>query len=364
MSRVHKFHPTEIRLPGFEAAWAGEIPSKEGYCFGSTDGRLWFTQINSPLPGAKPIKVTSSDAPVTGVAFWDDFMAVSTPNEIVLQYHNHQENVAKQTGVEVGAHGILATRSGRFLAPIGIDGLLEIKPDVKANDYPSLHAPKGRTLNFYSAVLLPDDRNEAIACGTRRDGISLVRLPHEGSGGRIRVIPCEGVDAVDVCALGSPDSPLAVGAIGLDCSVFLLKNALEDVGPLALRFVGMQGNAYRILSTGGNIYVLTSDFLYVFVGLAERFLQGVNLGGTISVRAIPLQAVDMFLAYDQWLLVIMPDLVLAIDTHSFLDEPLEETFFNGQQERMQQRDVLATATWPQSRIEDFSIESDQMAMST
>jgi hypothetical protein len=377
MSQVHTFHPTEIRLPGFDAAWAGEIPGKDGFCFGSTDGRLWFTQISTPIPGAKPIKVASSGESVTGVAFWDNFMAVSTPNEIVIQYHNHDKKEAKEATIEVGAHEILATRSGRFLAPIGIGGLLEIKPDPNVNAFPNLHAPKGRVLNFYSAVLFPGDCTEVIACATRRDGITLVTLPQEESGGKVRVIPCEGVDVVDVCALNHPNWPLAVAAIGLDCSVFLMKNALEGVGLLALRFVGMKGNAYRILSAGGNLFVLTSEFLYVLSGLGRRYLQEDDLGGATPVRAIPLRAVDFFLAYDRWLLIIMPGYVLSVDIHSFLDETLQISIVHniksylrkiysreGPWDKVLEEEVIATTTRPETNFEDFSITSDQMTVST
>jgi hypothetical protein len=308
---------------------------------------------------------------VTGVAFWDSFMAVSTPNKIVIQYHNPEKKQAKETGVEVGAHGILATPSGRFLAPIGVGGLLEIKPDLNISGFPNLHAPKGRVLNFYSAVSLPGvslpgDGSETIVCSTRRDGIALVSLPQQDSGGRVRVKPCEGVDVVDVCALGYPDWPGAVAAIGIDCSVFLMKNGLEEVGPLALRFAGMQGNAYRILSARGNLFVLTSEFLYVLTELAHRFVHGnhLEIGGATPVRAIPLRAVDMFLAYDQWLLIILPEYVVSVDIQSFLGESPQGSFINGQVQTVREENVMLATTRPQTNIEDLLIKSDQMALTT
>jgi hypothetical protein len=366
MSRLHTFRPTEIRLPDFEAAWAGEAPSGDGFCFGSSDGRLWFTGISTAIPGEKPIQVTSPEEPVTGVAFWNNYRGVSTPNEIVIQYHNQDQIVGKKARIEVGAHGILATASGRFLAPIGIGGLLEIKPVVNVHAFPNLHAPKGRVLNFYSAVMLPGGVSETIACSTRRDGITLVSLPQEGSGGRVRVIPCEGVDVVDVCTLGYPDWPGAVAAIGLDCSVFLMKNAREEVGPLALRFVGMRGNAYRILSARGSLFVLTSEFLYVLTELAHRFVHGnhLEIGGATPVRAIPLRAVDMFLAYDQWLLIILPEYVVSVDIQSFLGESPQGSFINGQVQTVREENVMLATTRPQTNIEDLLIKSDQMALTT
>jgi len=380
MSGEHKFHPTEIRLPNFEIAWAGETLDTDALCFGSTDGRLWFTKIKEPIKGMGPMVIAESGEPITGVAFWSYFMAASTPNEIVIHYNNAETNEKRKTMLEVGAHGILATPSGRFLAPIGVGGLLEIKPIVNVNAFPNLHTVRGKALNFYSAVFLSGNQTEVIACATRRDGITVARLPQVGDGGKVRLIPCEGVDVVDVCTLGYQDLPLAVAAIGIDGSLFLMKNVLEDGGPLALRFVGMQGTAYRILSADGNVFVLTSDFLYVLPSLVQRCLREGNAEGPISVTIVPLRAVDCFMAYGRWLLVIMPGFVASIDIHTFLGGEKKSLFedlkdfvlrdlYNKLRRRAEptgriRRELTPTATWPKPSIEDSPITSDQMTVST
>jgi hypothetical protein len=317
----HSFRPTTIQLPQFEVSWAGEIPGTPGFCFGSDDGRLWFTGISGPITGAQPIPVASSGAAVTGVAFWDNFIAVSTPNEIVLRYYDHERKTAKEVVIEAGAHGILATPSGRFFAPSGISGLLQIKPESEAPVQPRAHVVTGRLLNFYTAILLHSrDQGEVLACATRRDGLTVVSVPHTDSGGKVRLIPCD-IDVVDACALAHPDWPLAAAALGIDGSVFLMKDILADAGPLFLKFEGMQGNAYRILSAEGNLFVLTSKFLYSLPGLVGRFLREDTMhGGATSVRAVPMEAVDAHLAYARWLLIVMPGYVLSVDIHTLLGQ--------------------------------------------
>src|SRR5262249_35159603 len=132
------------------------------------------------------------------------------------------------------------------------------------------------------------------------------------------------------CALAHPDWPLAAAALGVDGSVYLMKDVLADAGPLALKFEGMQGNAYRIFSAEGTLFVLTSKFLYSLPGLVGRFLREDAMpGGSTAVRAVSIEAVDAYMAYSRWLLILMPGLVLSVDIQTLLGEASVFPLANG-----------------------------------
>jgi hypothetical protein len=292
-------------------------------------------------------------------------MAVSTPSDIVLHYYDQEKRKTKPVVFEGGSHGILATPSGRFFAPLGIDGLLQIKPEPDVPLRPNFHCARGRVLDFYSAVLLPPaEPRTLLACATRRDGITAVSIPQGDAGGSIRMIQCGGIDVVDVCALGRPDWQRAAAAVGRDCSVLLMKDVLGDGGPLLVNFPGMRGNAYRILSAEGHLFILTSEFLYVLPDLVTRFLRGEELGQATPVRAIQLKAVNAYMAYERWLLVITPTSVYSSDIHTLLgaSPPVPP----GQRPHDEVLSELVTestpvATRPEPAYEEFEMTSELFA---
>jgi hypothetical protein len=75
-----------------------------------------------------------------------------------------------------------------------------------------------------------------------------------------------------------------------------------------------EGTAYRVLTSAGHLLLLTSTAFYVFPGLADQLLSGEPPESKpISVRRIPLEAVDANLVGSRWLLVVLPNEVLRID---------------------------------------------------
>src|SRR3954453_14673839 len=122
------FGTSEIRFPGFDISWAGLArPWREGFCFGSEDGRIKFAAFDSN-EGPAPIIVVESREAINGVGFSGDMIAVSTRAEVVFwQLSESSEDYEKGTFTG-GAHGVTVTPAGNFVAPLGIDGLLIKNP--------------------------------------------------------------------------------------------------------------------------------------------------------------------------------------------------------------------------------------------
>jgi hypothetical protein len=106
-----------------------------------------------------------------------------------------------------------------------------------------------------------------------------------------------------------------VAVLARDGSIILFRDVLTDESPITAKFNRVQGTAYRLLGHGGELYVLTSKGLYVLGKLASRFLAGeLDPGVVTQILTVPMDAVDMNLAGDRWLLVVMADEVRRFDT--------------------------------------------------
>ena len=104
--------------------WAGRGPLPNRLCLGTEMGRLFWVEPNQGVL-ASPSNVAGSGEAINGAAFTDKLMAVSNRSEVIVQ--------GRIPGVgpvvlEGGAHGVIASESGRIIAPRGSEGLLIISP--------------------------------------------------------------------------------------------------------------------------------------------------------------------------------------------------------------------------------------------
>src|SRR5262249_48682343 len=133
-----------------------------------------------------------------------------------------------------------------------------------------------------------------------------------------------GLDIVDICPLDAENNSMAVAALGRDGSLMLFRHVLEDDKPTTMKFQRVQGVAYRILSSHGDVFLLTSKGLYVLGELAGRFLRNeLNKGATTPVHTSPMEAVDATLVYNRWLLVVVPRTVARFDLGTIHQEVLD-----------------------------------------
>ncbi len=302
-----------IQLKDFEISWAGPDPYGDGFCFGSESGQLVFTDSEGNLFPDQADKPLSSGEAINGVAFIQHWMAISTRHEVrVFTLSRHEGERIRCAELPVGAHGIIASPSGHFLAPLGCTGILFCKPKDGPEQTLTISSGPQEIYIYRLVVLHAANGDEVIACAARRSGVAAMEFKGAGEGHTLHVFGSEGLDVVDVCPLAG-DSPGGVVAIGKDGTILLFRNVLTDRNPIAVRYPSLQGTPYRLLSTRGYLFLLTSAGLYVIADLINRSLNGNGQDKATPVLFVPMEAVDAYLGGNQWVLIVMPDGVLRFD---------------------------------------------------
>jgi hypothetical protein len=306
-----------IRFPdSFAVCWAGPHPFRPGLCFGSEDGMLLFTDEEGRALSWPPGKGSASGEAINGVACVGTWVAVSTRQEVNFWPLPGTEG-GHQFGVvfPYGAHGVSATPSGYFIAPMGRLGILAQAPPFGAETEVTVQTAEKPGLYAYRVICLPSpDTGEVLACAARLAGIGAVAFFGSAQTHTLSTIAFSGLDVIDVCPLRPGERSLAVAALGRDGSLVLFQNVLTDKKPVPIKYDMVEGIAYRILSCGGDIFVLTSKGLYVLAQLAGRYLAGEPVGSIPTpVLPLPVEGVDANLCGNQWLLVVTPDEVRRYD---------------------------------------------------
>jgi hypothetical protein len=302
----------------FAVSWAGPGIGEDEFCFGSEDGQLRFTTVDG-APTRQFVRGEKDPESVNGVAFAGSVIAISDRREIFFRVPGSGPTEAERLVFPYGAHGVIATGDGDFVAPLGGAGLLRVSTDKAGQRRFIVSQIPQQTMNYYKVVNLHSDgQPDVIACAVRKGGIAATELVPDGEKTRIRSLTFPGLDVVDVCALGTGASPPAIAALDRAGSLILLKNALNDASPICMNFPGVNGTAYRVFCAQGNILMLTSTGLHVLPSLARRFLDGESVGSTpTAVQAFPLEAVDANLCGRRWLLVVLTHGVLRFDLDNF-----------------------------------------------
>jgi hypothetical protein len=294
-----------IRLPDFEISWAGENPWNGGLCFGSDDGRLKTTNLGN-TQGPPITRVAESGEAINGVAFSGSRMAVSTRSEVVLiDLGRPGSQQGTRTVFDGGAHHVIATTAGGFLAPLGVDGLLMTICEPGPVQLWKAFRLRERATNLYKLAHLQNNR---FICAARHDGCLVITLSPDGPVNN-RNFRASGLDVVDVCSLGSTQYPFRAAYLGADCSLYLSRDVLNGPPPQTLRFNKLRGVAYSLLCSQERLFLVTSEAIYVFPDLASTYLSGNYVGSPTRVKEIPLKAVDAYIAYDR-LLIVMPDMAM------------------------------------------------------
>jgi hypothetical protein len=335
-------------FPDFEVSWAGNYPWKRGFCFGSEDGRLLFSkQDGQGELGPSGIQAPSHEA-INGVAFLEDSIAISTRSDVSFVTPPQNGRKGFLSGEPRGAHGIIATKSGYFVAPLGRSGLLLVKPEAGPQQ-PVATCGESLDFDFYRVISIPVQNSELLVCALRKGGVAALPVLANGDKRPISSITFPGLDVVDVCPLGEGLNTPAAAALGKNSGLILFRDAFSDRNPVTFAFDDIRGTAYRVFCDHGNLFVLTSKALYVLARLAQRFLDGEDVAHQPTpVRTLPLEAVDANLAGDHWLLVVLPDRVLRIDL-----EQLVSQSSNGQpvEDKGEIRPIPATPDWNSNQEE-------------
>ncbi len=307
---------TNYKYDDFEIVWAGEYGWGEGYCFGSEDGRVRLSATG------EEILYIDAEAAINGVAFTNRAIAISTTEDVYF-WANYQSNRddRPESMYPGGAHNVIATPTGNFVAPLGPNGLLEITSDP---DQPELYhwaRVEDRKSIFYKVASVGTHKNLDVYIYALRRGGWARRLLGGSSGFDVAVEPS--VDIVDVCHLRSDQFPRAAVALGADNSLRLIADVLKSTNMILMRLGELRGTAYQILSNEKQAFLLTSEFLYPLGDLLYRCLEDGRADVPTTLRKIDLEAVCVSIAHGRDLLIVRPDggvSVMALDDLTTIHE--------------------------------------------
>jgi hypothetical protein len=191
--------------------------------------------------------------------------------------------------------------------------MLQINPD--GDDLQGMLTSRNEDMDFYRVLALPGiEGKEVLVCAARQGGLGVTEVRWGQEQYLMRTSTFGGLDVVDVCDVVGATAGPAIAAVSYDGTLLLVRDALHDDNPLAMKFNIVQGTAYRLLSARGHLFLLTSQGLYALMGLGERLLSGkLKERFTTSIYVAPMEAVDANLVEDRWLLVVLPDEVLRFD---------------------------------------------------
>lgn len=331
MSVVPEKEPFKLRMqvikfPGFEVSYVGAGPSEDSICFGSSDGQIMLTAVDSNQRHWRAVMSASREA-VNGVAFIGNHISVSTRNEVsVITMPPIDPEHAPLAIVPAGAHHVIASRSGEFVAPAGNLGVHFIAPDEGATRRATIYHARDREVYYYRvAEIVPLQSPAVLVFATRLGGVCALTTSGPGEKGRFSWKSFRGFDVVDVCPLGTGLPEPSACAVGKDGTLVLFRDVVDDRKPAAFRLDELRGTAYRVFSARGHLFLLTSAGLYVLGNLVSRFLAGEPLEpARTSIRELPAEVVDGSLLFDRYVFVVTPDETLRLDLDC-LDVPGEST---------------------------------------
>jgi hypothetical protein len=328
---------TRIGFPeGFEVCWAGPHPFEQGFCFGSLDGRILFTDEEGvqliPLEDGS----VSKEA-INGIARVEIWVAVSTRQEVNFKRLLGTEGSPRsRLMIPYGAHDITTTASGYFIAPLGRTGMMALRPPFTPETRVTIYSFAEGLYTYRVIGLRSFAGTEVLACACRLGGIAVGEFSGAQQKLPMTAATFKGLDVVDICPLDPGADSLAAAALGRDGTLILSRDVLQDKKPLTMKFSSVKGIAYRALSCRGDIYLLTSKGLYVLGELASRFLDKKLVNGiTTPVLPLSMEAVDMNLAANRWLLVVMANEVRKFDVeliHQSIPDQLRDGEFQEFQE--------------------------------
>lgn len=288
---------------GPDVTWAGANPFAEGLLFGFDNGTCVALAERTGQSSTRDQLSPSGEA-INGIAaIGSASLAVSTRADVSFYQKKDPANPAVAV-FPGGAHGVIATRGGYFVAPRGPAGLLVVKPT--SEDLQRMIVTKRNESRLYFsriASVSGRDSKEILVCANRRNGVGMSVFDGEDTRREVFTLKFEDIDIIDVCSISS-DSMAAI-AISMAAEVLWINDASTRNHPLAMKLNGVEGPVYRVLATDRDLFVLSSKALYIWTGLVDRVL----FGGTSAIvprpLVLPVEAVDMALIQDGRLLLVM-----------------------------------------------------------
>lgn len=255
---------SSFRYPGEEITWAGECPFTDGLCFGTESGGILV-----PLPDSDNAAWMVEDLGdvVNGVAFGERIVAVSTPSSITfIRVDCDSPDTLGEViaAIPTGAFDVIAIGRDRFLAPLGMSGLMlaalgddgRIRTEtVGYGDYSTY---------FYLARLVAATPSDAtVAVAGRQSGLIRLQMREQAESANVGVWTFNDIDVVDVCPFPWPEAPLAVAALGLNGELIVCDDLTHGT-PVAVRIPHIAGRAYSLRRVGAHLVILTKESIHIF----------------------------------------------------------------------------------------------------
>jgi hypothetical protein len=323
MSPINSRRPPDhfpIRIEGFEPSWAGPHPFDDGFCFGSEDGQVVFTDENGKITDP-PRDLAASREAINGIAGFDNWLAVSTRQEVAIcTLPAHDGENAVITTYPRGAHGLLVSSNHHFVAALGHAGVMMVKPSDGLQTSLRAYSIDDGSVNIYQLCEIPTADNHGLfVAACRSNGVGLIDYSSTRQELGFQQVVFPTIDVVDVVAIGTPAYPHAVVAVGMGGEVLLFRDIVKREDPISLKYDHFKGRTYRILSSCGHLFVLTSKAIYVLGNLAQRLTQESLGHENAPVMTLPMQAIDANICGNRWLLAIMSGEVHRYDVHQIHD---------------------------------------------
>jgi hypothetical protein len=295
-----------IQIENDEITWAGECPWTGSYGIGTARGRVvCYKEVGGVL--TPEFDETLADDAINGIAYWSDFIGISTRSEVFVHRRIPNRPIERLVAGPGGAHGILATPTGQFLAPMGIKGLFCVDVSKSANFRAWTEGVDGVPINLYGLTRLGNAAGtEVLACAGRIDGLMRIQFDPGAQSSDVSRLTASGIDFVDVCSLRSDACPYALAALCLDRSVVLVRDFHKDQEPQTLHPDQIRGTPYSIRCALGHLFILTSQHVTMLPNLAQWFL-GEIVAPAQGFLQRSVQADEIFTAYDHELLVLTDD---------------------------------------------------------
>jgi hypothetical protein len=220
---------------------------------------------------------------------------------------------------------VIATPTDAFVAPVGLGGWMILEPGSGAKNGTVIapHAGERKLYIYRTIAFRSPERREVLACATRSGGVGVATFSRTEQTQTLHTASYQGLDVIDVCAIGVIPDSLALVAAGRDGTLVFFRNILTDKKPRTVRFKSVAGTVYRVMSCRGHVLVLTSEGLYVLLHLASRFLSGGAVESlSTSTFVLPVVAVDANLVDNKVLIVTDKNAVLVADVEAIeRDDP-------------------------------------------
>ena len=301
-----------FRPPNLDVCWAGANPIAPGFCFGSEDGKLVYADEQGHFI-TKEARVSPSGEAINGVAGWGNWIAASTRNEVSMGSLVAATGAAKpDVAFPHGAHGVAAV-SGHFVAPLGTDGILIMQAGCGPDDPVEVLTSDRPQVCFYRVIALAGrNGRQLLVSACRAGGVGIAEMRIGQPKCSMEIARFDGLDIVDVCPIASRALARAVAALGVDGTIVMLPDVFHAGNAVHLKFATIQGSAYRLLSRGQDLYVLTSRGLFGLMKLGDQMLSTSNKVNT-NILTARMEAVDANMVGDRWLLVVTADEVWRFD---------------------------------------------------